>query len=162
MRTSLQERFSQVFELEAPATLDAGDVLMMDEEFFVGRSARTNREGIEQLVNILDEWDFSCSEVALSDFLHLKSGAANLGGGLLLLAGELIEHESFRAFRSIQVPPDESYAANALLVNGKVLIASGFPVTKALLAEQFTNIIELDMSEFQKLDGGLSCLSLRF
>ena len=98
----------------------------------------------------------------VSNILHLKSGLAYLGGKQLVLIEALREFEEFAGYDSICLDSGEEYAANCLEINGKVLIADGFPTTERELKRLGFQTIALDMSEFQKLDGGLSCLSLRF
>jgi dimethylargininase len=98
----------------------------------------------------------------VSNILHLKSGLAYLGGKQLVLIDELSEVKEFSSYDSICLDSGEEYAANCLLINDKVLIADGFPATRRELEQLGYQTIALDMSEFQKLDGGLSCLSLRF
>jgi dimethylargininase len=94
--------------------------------------------------------------------LHLKTGIAWLGGGRLLATRELAGHVALTGWDVVQVPEGEDYAANAIRVNEAVLIARGFPATRATLAGLGYRLIELDTSEYRKMDGGLSCLSVRW
>jgi len=149
-------------EIQAPGTLDAGDVLRVEQHFFIGLSARTNQEGARQAIHFLEQAGYSASTVPLQDVLHLKTGLSYLDQGRLLVCGEFVDHPAFAHLEQQIVEPGESYASNCILVNGTVLLASGFPATSALLRRLGYALIELDMSEFRKLDGGLSCLSLRF
>jgi dimethylargininase len=100
--------------------------------------------------------------VPLKGLLHLKSGASYLENNNILLSGELIDCEEFASFNRIMVDRDESYAANSPWINGKVLVPHGFPKTRNQIEKEGYETIILDVSEFRKLDGGLSCLSLRF
>lgn len=100
--------------------------------------------------------------VPLTAVLHLKTGVAWLGGDAVLVIGELADHDAFTDFDRITVPDVEAYAANSLLINGTVLMPEGFPRTAAAAARRGYPVHTLDMSEFRKMDGGLSCLSLRF
>ena len=99
--------------------------------------------------------------MGLRRFLHLKTGLAYLGGDDLVVAGEVAEENAFREFDKIVVPPEEEYGANCIRINDRVLMAAGFRTAKRSIAERGYEITELEMSEFRKLDGGLSCLSLR-
>jgi len=144
-----------------PGTVDGGDVLQVGDHFFVGLSKRTNREGAEQLSTILQGYDFGVSLVGLRRFLHLKTGVAHLGGDDLVVTGELVEKDEFRGFEKIALPPEEEYGANCIRVNDRVLVAAGYEVAKRGISERGYEVTELEMSEFRKLDGGLSCLSLR-
>ena len=104
----------------------------------------------------------SGSTVPLGRFLHLKSGLAYLEENNLLVAGEFIDHPAFKKYNQIVVAGEEMLAANSIWVNGKVLMPNGLPKTKEKIEKAGYPVIPLEISEFQKLDGGLSCLSLRF
>jgi dimethylargininase len=153
--------YGTVESITDPGTLDGGDVLQVGDQFYVGLSERTNREGAEQLSAILQRYGFGVSLVALRRFLHLKTGVAYLGGDDLVLAGELVDKDEFRGFDRIVVPPEEEYGANCIRVNDRVLLAAGYEKAMQSIAERGYEVTELEMSEFRKLDGGLSCLSLR-
>jgi len=154
--------FSRLEKLQAPGTLDGGDVLQAGSHFFIGVSGRTNRHGAEQLAAILKRYRYSVSLVPLKDVLHLKTGVGYLGRADLLAAGEFVRHPDFRNFHVIPVADDESYAANSVWVNGTVLMPAGFEKTQRAVQRAGYPVRALDVSEFRKLDGGLSCLSLRF
>jgi dimethylargininase len=151
--------------VRAPGTLDAGDVCEADGHFFIGVSERTNEEGARQLVDWLTRRGFTSATVdirALPGLLHLKSGLAHLGGRLLLAVEALTGHPALRGWDVLRAPPDEDYAANCVLVNDVVLAPAGFPKTAALLRAAGRRVVELEVSEFRKMDGGLSCLALRW
>ena len=161
----LREFFPDFRRIEPPGTVDAGDVCEAGNHFFIGWSHRTNEIGARQLASLLNEWDYTSSLIdirEISNILHLKSGIAFLGDNCLVATDELVQRSEFRAFELIRVPAGEDYAANCLSVNGKVLIAAGFPLMAQQLKRLGFDVIALEMSEFQKMDGGLSCLSLRF
>jgi dimethylargininase len=153
--------YANVERIVSPGTLDGGDVLQVGDHFYVGLTRRTNREGAEQLSALLRRYDFGASFVKLRRFLHLKTGVACLGGDDLLVAGELVANDEFEGFDKIVVTPQEEYCANCIRVNDHVLVAGGCEKTKQKIVERGYEIIELEMSEFRKVDGGLSCLSLR-
>ena len=94
--------------------------------------------------------------------LHLKSGVSYLEKNRLLVAGEFMNHRAFENFQKIKIDLEETYAANSLWVNNRVLVPAGFPKTRKAIEQAGYETLILDVSEFQKLDGGLSCLSLRF
>jgi dimethylargininase len=100
--------------------------------------------------------------VKIKETLHLKSGAAFLDGGNLVVSGEMVNMPEFCNFNRIIIPEDEQYAANCLFINNRVLIAKGYSKTRKMIDSLDYEILELDMSEYKKVDGGLSCLSLRF
>jgi len=162
MREVLSEFYQDIEEIRSPGTLEAGDVMMVDAHVYIGISKRTNRDGAEQLIGILDKYGLTGSTVPLKTVLHLKTGVSYLEQNNLLVCGEFIDCKDFDPFNRIEVPAYESYAANSLWINGTVLVPKGFPVTLAKIEKAGYPIIEMDVSEFQKLDGGLSCLSLRF
>lgn len=146
----------------APGTLEGGDVMMVGNHFYIGLSARTNEEGCRQFIAALEKHGHTGSVVTFEKVLHLKTGLAYLENNNLLVAGEFCEKEEFAGFNKIVISSDELYAANCIWVNGTVLVPAGYPKTKAAIENAGYPIIEVDTSEFRKIDGGLSCLSLRF
>jgi len=162
MLVTLREFYEDVEKIETPGTCEAGDIMMVGEHFYIGLSERTNQAGAEQMVAILERYGMTGSVVELNEVLHLKTGLGYLENNNLLACGEFLIKPEFQQFNILQVDPDESYAANSVWINGTVLTPSGFPKTRALIASAGYDVREVDVSEFQKLDGGLSCLSLRF
>ena len=148
--------------IQAPGTLEGVDVMMVGDHFYVGRSARTNEEGIRQFIEILESYGLTGSEVTLEKVLHLKTGVNYLENNTFLVAGEFIEKEEFKNAKQILIPDDEAYAANCIWVNGKVIVPTGFPKVAQAVRDAGYEVILTDTSEYRKLDGGLSCLSLRF
>ena len=161
----LRRYFAEVHSIIEPGTLDGGDICEAGEHFFIGVSQRTNEAGARQLATWLDSQGYSSSLIdirGLSNILHLKSGLAYLGGRRLIVIEALRGREEFSAYELIYLNPIEEYAANCLLINDRVLVASGFAETSKALENLSYQTIPLEMSEFQKMAGGLSCLSLRF
>ena len=148
--------------IESPGTLDAGDVMMVGKQYYIGISERTNIQGAEQLIALLEKYGMMGTAVPLKEMLHLKSGLSYLEQNHLLSTGEFRNHSAFAEFQKIEVDPDEAYAANSLWVNSTVLVPAGFPKTRKKIEQAGYRTKVLDVSEFRKLDGGLSCLSLRF
>jgi dimethylargininase len=150
--------------IAAPGTVDGGDVCQAGGTFFIGVSARTDPDGAGQLATILKTLGFDAVLVDIrshAGLLHLKSGLAWLGGNRLAAAGALAAEPAFAAYDVVPVPAGETYAANCVLVNERLLLASGFPGFEEALRRRGLHVLALPMSEFQKMDGGLSCLSLR-
>jgi dimethylargininase len=140
-----------------PGTLEGGDVVVTDRGIFVGDSKRTNSSGIEQLSNFLDDQDVTAVRTGL---MHLLCGCSYLNSGTMIIAPDLVNPSSFPRLRFIRIPERESYAADALyLGEDKVLIPSGFPRTVAKLRDAGYLPTEIDVSEFWKGDGGVTCLS---
>ncbi|HKV32688.1 MAG TPA: arginine deiminase family protein [Pyrinomonadaceae bacterium] len=157
--------FDRLHAIREPGTLDGGDVCEAGDHFFIGISQRTNEAGATQLATLLEEFGYTSTLIDirnLSNILHLKSGLAYLGGNRVLVVDEVKNLESFAGYDLIRIRPEEAYAANCLLIDDRVLVASGFPVLEQQLRETGYKTVVLEMSEFQKMDGGLSCLSLRF
>ena len=158
----LNVRFSEIERIYPPGTVEAGDVMMVGNQFFIGLSQRTNHKGAEQLKNILEEYGHVVFMVDMKEVLHLKTGLSYLENNNLLVAGEFIDHPLFAEFNKIIVSEAEAYAANCIWVNGTVIVPQGFPGTRKKIEDLGYYTISVDVSEFQKIDGGLSCLSLRF
>ena len=161
----LHDYFSRVCSIVEPGTLDGGDVCEAGEHFFIGISERTNEDGAQQLARFLDSLGYTSSLIdirGVSNILHLKSGLGHLGGKQLAVIEALRRVKELSAYDLICLSPAEEYAANCLSINGRLLIPAGLPKVKEELDQLGYNTIALDMSEFQKMDGGLSCLSLRF
>lgn len=152
----------QIEQITAPGTLEGGDVMRVGDHFFVGLSERTNAEGTRQFIQILEKYSYTGSEVEMHEMLHLKTGLAYLEDNILLTAGEFVTHPVFASFKGIEIDMADAYSANCIWVNGTVLIPAGYPATKAKIEAAGLKTLEVDTSEFRKLDGGLSCLSLRF
>lgn len=162
IRDSIYSFYENVEQITEPGKLDGGDVMMAGTHFYIGLSGRTNKAGANQLIKILQQYNLSGSTVSLGEVLHLKTGISYLENNNLLVSGEFLEKEEFRDFNKIIVPPEEAYAANCVWINGSVIIPAGYPVTQKNIEEAGYQTITLEMTEFEKLDGGLSCLSLRF
>ena len=162
IREVLEEFYNLIEEINLPGTLEAGDVMMAGNHYFIGVSGRTNIEGADQLIKILEKYRMTGSKIHLEKMLHLKSGVSYLGNNNMLVSGELINNKAFKEYNRIIVDDHESYSANSLWINGKVLVPDGFPQTKNKIEKAGYETAVLDVSEFRKIDGGLSCLSLRF
>ncbi|MEG0830286.1 MAG: arginine deiminase family protein [Anaerovoracaceae bacterium] len=148
--------------IKSPGTLEGGDVMMVGDHFYAGLSARTNKEGIRQFIEILEKHGLTGSEVPLEKVLHLKTGVNYVEDNNMLVSGEFVEKADFADFKKILIPEDESYAANCIWVNNKVIVPEGYPGVEKGIRDAGYEIILVDTSEYKKLDGGLSCLSLRF
>jgi dimethylargininase len=162
MSKVLNRFYSNVEKIVAPGTLDAGDVMMVDKHFFIGLSGRTNENGANQLIAFLNRYGMTGSTINLENALHLKTGVSYLERNNLLVTGEFLNKSEFQQFNIIEINDDESYAANCVWINDKVLMPKGFSKTKRKIEELGYETILVDASEFQKANGGISCLSLRF
>jgi dimethylargininase len=165
MRPVLRGFFPVTVEIETPGTVDGGDICEAEDHFFLGLSLRTNEEGARQLAAHLAGEGYTSTVVdvrGMSGILHLKSGVSYIGNSTLVVMEEMAGWEAFAGYELIRVVSEESHAANCVRVNERVLVAAGYPRFTAELVARGFDPLEVDMSEFRKMDGGLSCLSLRF
>ena len=162
---ALERWFPELDRIGPPGTVDGGDVCEAGPHFFIGVSERTNEAGAAQLGAWLTMRGFGSSVIdirGMPGMLHLKTGLSWLGGRRLIAWPELAGHQALCDWDVVEVPKGEEYAANCILVNDAVLVARGFRKTAALLRGLGHDVAELDMSEYRKMDGGLSCLSVRW
>ncbi len=158
----IQERFEVVEKIRPPGTIEAGDIMRVGHDFYIGLSERSNEAGFRQLIVILERYGMRGIPVSMQEMLHLKTGVSYLENNNLLVCGEFIHHDTFKHFNRIVVEEEEAYAANSLWINGTVIVPEGFPKTKLKIEQLGYPVVTVDVSEFQKVDGGLSCLSVRF
>lgn len=161
---TLAQFYDRLDAVQPPGTIDGGDVCQTENHFLIGISERTNEAGAQQLSKCLEAAGFTSSHVdirGLDGLLHLKSGISYLGENRVLVTAALADEKQLKGFEIVDVPEGEEYAANCIRVNDHLLFAAGFPKLQNKLETLGYKIIELEMSEFQKMDGGLSCLSLR-
>jgi dimethylargininase len=150
--------FRSLRSIDAPGTLEAGDVLLVDRTLFVGHSRRTNREGIRQLRALVSDYGYEVKEVSVHGCLHLKSAVTAPAPGLLLANPDWIDLEPLRRWEIL--PVREPWAANTLPINGRVLVTASAPRTAALLSARGLDVLPLDIAELQKAEAALTCLSL--
>jgi dimethylargininase len=153
---TLQSRLP-VLRLQAPVFIDGGDVLQTENSVFVGQSQRTNPEAVTALQSLTPKPVIS---VAVNQGLHLKTSVSTLGENLLVINPAHVETEPFREFEWIEVDEEEAYASNCLTVGENVILPAGFPKLEQRIQEYGFPILPVEMSEFQKADGGVTCLSL--
>ncbi len=158
-----------LFEGERPVVrmsqrghLDGGDVLLVDRQFFVGLTSRTDEVGIAEFTAAVTPYGYRVTTIEVSAGLHLKSIVNYVGRNTLLLTADYQHHPAFSTFNSIVIPEAESYAGNTLWINDTLITPQGYPQTLAQIEKLGMPIVQLDTSEFKKMDGGLTCLSLRF
>ena len=130
-------QFRPTVRIQAPGSVDGGDVLMVGRHFYIGVSERTNMEGATQLGRILENYGNTWTPVEVAAGLHLKSSVNYVGKGFLLVSGNFAERQEFSDYAIIKVPQNEIYAANTLWINGHLIIPLGFPETKKLLAQHW-------------------------
>jgi len=147
----------EVARIEEPGTLDGGDVLQVGSTVYVGHGGRTDDSGIGQLRAILAPLGRTVVAVPVEKVLHLKSAVTALPDGTVLAHGDLVETAAFPA---VQQVPEESGVHVVLLGGGDVLLAASAPRTARLLAGLGYTPVVVDISEFERLEGGVTCLSV--
>jgi len=161
----LAESFDYLEQIASPGCVEGGDICDVSGHFFIGISQRTNENGASQLSTILQRYGFTSSTIdirGIPGVLHLKSGLAWLGDDTIVVDERLKDQPGFSRYRKLVLSIKEAYAANCIRIKQHVLIAKGFPSLESLLLDENYSIVQLDVSEFRKMDGGLSCLSLRY
>ena len=164
MRPVLEQFYApeSIASLTAPATLEGGDVMKVGKTFYVGLSKRTNAEGVAQLAAALEPWGYQVVGVPFEGVLHLKTGAVYLENGTMLMKASFEKKPAFEGYTKLVVPDEEDYAANCVWFNGSVIVPAGYPRVLAAVQAAGYETVLCDTSEYKKIDGGLSCLSLRF
>jgi dimethylargininase len=163
MRPVLETFYGDVRQIEAPATIEGGDILVTEKEILVGTSARTNAAGIDELARLTADWGYKVRTVNTPEgVLHFKTDCSLLDEETMLATPRLAASGCFDGYRVIHVADGEEAAANTIRFNGLVLMPAGFPATRDALLAAGYDVREIGNSEAAKLDGGMSCLSLRF
>jgi dimethylargininase len=148
--------------MREPATLEGGDVLRVDRTILVGLSPRTNQAGVAQLAAELEPFGYAVRPVAVRGALHFKTACSYVGEGTLLVNRGWIDAAALDGYKLIDVASDEHWAANALRIGETVLMPAGFPRTEAILRRAGFQVQSLDVSELQKAEGSVTCLSVIF
>lgn len=154
--------YRELVHLVPPARLDGGDVLRIGRTVLVGRSSRTDAEGVRQLSLALTPHGYRIREVAVTRCLHLKSAVTRVGERACLVQPAWIDPGALEDLEKIEVAPDEPFAANVLLVGGTVVAPAAFPRTRTRLERLGIAVRAIDVSEIAKAEGGLTCCSLVF
>lgn len=155
-------KYRTVEQVERPATLDGGDVVVAGRVVLVGKSARTNAAGAEALARIVRPHGYVVRPVGMHDCLHLKSACCALPDGRLLVNPKWVELKDLAGFDIVEVDPSEPFAADVLVVGRTVVSAAAHPKTAALIGALGFDSRTTDLSEFAKAEGGVTCLSLVF
>jgi dimethylargininase len=155
-------RYRRLAYLEAPATLDGGDVLFHGGVLYVGRSGRTNDDALAQLARLAAPFGISVVPVAITGCLHLKSAVTAVGDRLLLANPSWLDLGQFPDCDVVEVDPAEPGAANALRIGDRVVCAAAFPRTRERLVRAGLDPVVIDVSELAKAEGALTCCSIVF
>ena len=148
--------------IEPPASIEGGDVLRINEKIYIGLSGRTNQFAIQQVKTFISDYEYRVIPVEIDKILHLKSACTYIGNDYVVLVPGYFDDNVFSEYKKIIIPEKEAYSANCLSINGKVLISKGYPHTKKLIENEGFEILEIEMSEFRKGGGSLTCLSIIF
>ena len=154
--------FRLLQRIEPPGTVDGGDVLVAGRSVFVGRSERTNDEGIEQVRQLLTPHGYTTRAVEVTGCLHLKSAVTAIGDGRLLINPAWVRAADFKGCALVEIDPTEPFAANALRIGDGLIYSDAFPLTRRRLEKCGVRIATVDMSETAKAEGGVTCCSLVF
>jgi dimethylargininase len=149
-----------IVRIEAPATLEGGDVLRVGRTLFVGATGRTNRAGFEALAHIARRHGYETRSVAVEGCLHLKTACTALPDGTMLVNERWVDVRDLSGFSVLSVAEDEPDAANVALVGERVVMASAHPRTVALVEARGFRVDALDLSELAKAEGCATCLSI--
>ena len=163
MEPMLAEFFRDLRRIEGPGFIEGGDILVTGREILAGRSARTDAAGIAELADIVSDWGHSVREVFTPEgVLHFKTDCSLLDAETILSTKRLAASGCFEGYRVLHTADGEEAAANAIRFNGLVVMPAGFPRTAEMVSAAGYEVVEINNSECAKLDGGMSCLSLRF
>ncbi|GLO72539.1 NG,NG-dimethylarginine dimethylaminohydrolase protein [Phaeobacter inhibens] len=163
MAPTLRQCYDEVREIKGPGFIEGGDILVTEREILVGRSARTDATGVAELAEIVADWGHSLREVFTPEgVLHFKTDCSLMDAETILSTKRLDASGCFEGYRVLHVPEGEEAAANAIRYNNLVLMAADFPRTAEMLDREGFEVVQISNTECAKLDGGMSCLSLRF
>ncbi|MBV6451932.1 MAG: N(G),N(G)-dimethylarginine dimethylaminohydrolase [Anaerolineales bacterium] len=152
--------YRELVRIEAPTTVDGGDVLVIGKKIFVGMSTRSNRNAIEQMNQLLGKYDYRTQGVELRDCLHLKSAVTRVDDETLLINRKWVDVEIFEGYKLIDIDPAEPHAANCLPLNGSLIFPTAFPNTTSRLEACGYKIKPVTVDELAKAEGAVTCCSL--
>jgi dimethylargininase len=155
-------RFREIKHIRLPAKLEGGDVVRLGKKVFVGLSSRTNAEGVEALKKILEPFGYHVIPVKVKGSLHLSTACSAINEETVLTNPRWIDQEAFKSVNVLTIPEDEPWAANTLRINGTLCVEAGVPRTIDLVSGLAKKVEVLNISEFRKAEGSLSCLSIIF
>ncbi len=159
---STLSQYKNIYEINPPGVIDGGDALRINDKIYIGLSERTNHFAIQQLSTFISDGGYQIIPVETRHILHLKSACTYIGNDYVVTSNGHFDEKIFSEYHRIIVPEKEAYSANCLSVNGKVLIQKGYPNTKRLIENEGFETVEIEVSEFRKGGGSLTCLSVIF
>ena len=163
IQSALSDHADEIIRMEGDGLMEGGDVLLMGETFYVGIDTRTNKSGFEQFSIAASRFGYNCIPVPFDNGMpHLKTELSALDEETLIMSARFEKRDEFTGFKKLVVQKGEEYSSNCLYLGSKLLVPAGFSATAELLDKNGFNPEFIDMSEFRKMDGGLTCLSLRW
>lgn len=154
------EKYRTLKFLDPMVTLDGGDVMLIGHTFYVGISARTTTQAASALQGIVQPHGYDVIPVSVGEVLHLKTGVCYIGNETIVATRQFASYPEFQGYKKIETLPAEDYAANCLRINDHIVMAAGFPDLQHKLGQLGIPVLEVDMRESRKMDGGLTCCSL--
>jgi len=154
--------YREIYRIQPPATVDGGDILRVGKTVYIGLSSRSTEEAVEQMKAILEPRDYQVRGVRVTGCLHLKSAITQVSNDTLLINPEWVAKENFPGMNFIEVDESEPSAANAVLVDDKIVYPSSFPKTQAKLQAAGIRMVIVDADELAKAEGAVTCCSLIF
>jgi dimethylargininase len=155
-------RYRTIERVRLPATIDGGDVVRLGRTLYVGASPRTNAAGIDALRDVVRAYDYAVIAVAVLKCLHLKTACSALPDGRLLVNRGWIDVSPLPSSALVDVPADEPWAGDVLVIGDRIIASDAFPATASLLERSGFGVTQVAVSEFAKVEGGVTCLSLVF
>ena len=163
MAPHVTRAYGDIRTITGPGFIEGGDILVTEREILVGKSARTDAAGVEELRAIVSDWGYALRELQTPpDVLHFKTDCSLLDGETILATQRLARSGCFEGYKVILTEDGEEACANSIRFNDLVIMPKGFPKTAEVLDRAGYNLVEIGNTEAAKLDGGMSCLSLRF
>jgi dimethylargininase len=154
--------YRTVVRVESPATIDGGDIVRSGRRLYAGESQRTNAAGISALAELSREYGYDVTAIPVHGCLHLKSACSSLPDGRFLVNADWIDVSPLPRDRLLHVPAGEEWAGDVLVIGERIIVSDEFPETADLLERQGWDIVPVAVSEFAKVEGGVTCLSLIF
>ncbi|WP_319778348.1 arginine deiminase family protein [Maridesulfovibrio sp.] len=163
IEAAIAEQTDEVIRMQGNGLMEGGDVLLMGKTFYVGIDSRTNADGCKQFAKAVARFGYKTVPVPFDNGMpHLKTELSALDEETLIISARFAGRDEFAGFKKIIVPEGEEYSANCLYLGSRLLAPQGFPKTAELLNKNGFKLDFINMSEFRKMDGGLTCLSLRW
>jgi dimethylargininase len=153
--------FRKLIRLQSPAKIEGGDVMRIDKTLYVGLSTRTNQEAVQQLSRAIEPYGYRVVPLNVTGCLHLKTGCTYIGQNKLLVNRSWVDVSDL-SYDIVDVHADEPLAANSLLINDVLLYSASFPLTRRLLEKNGLRVEPVDISELEKAEAGLTCMSIIF